>query len=148
MTFPSDADGDALRRLAEAGNDMSRPMTIEFYVAVPDQRAGFAVAESAAAAGYRTSVEEDEEDREWTCYCSREMIPTYGAVIAAQQELGRLSSPQGGYSDGWGSFGNVEVEPNVGRQGVGGLAGKYRDDPTLRAICEEAYERRDSERPE
>ncbi len=33
----------------------------------------------------------------------------------------------------------------VGRQGVSGLIGKYQDDPTLREICEEAYQRRDSE---
>jgi hypothetical protein len=33
----------------------------------------------------------------------------------------------------------------VGRQGLIGLAGKYRDDSTLREICEEAYRQRNSE---
>jgi hypothetical protein len=33
----------------------------------------------------------------------------------------------------------------VGRRGVSRLAGKYRDDPTLREICEEAYKQRDAE---
>ena len=36
------------------------------------------------------------------------------------------------------------VALEIGRQGVSGLAGKYRDDPTLREICEEAYRQRDS----
>lgn len=30
---PDDADGDALRTVADAGADMSRPMVIEFSVA-------------------------------------------------------------------------------------------------------------------
>ena len=30
--------------------------------------------------------------------------------------------------------------------GISGLAGKYKDDPTLREICEEAYRLRDAER--
>jgi len=37
------------------------------------------------------------------------------------------------------------VALEVGRRGVAGLAGKFRDDPTLREICEEAYQQRNSE---
>ena len=33
--YPDDADGDALRRIASTGADMSRPMQIDFFVAVP-----------------------------------------------------------------------------------------------------------------
>jgi hypothetical protein len=36
------------------------------------------------------------------------------------------------------------VALEVGTGGVSRLAGKYRDDPTLREICEEAYRQRDS----
>jgi predicted RNase H-like HicB family nuclease len=36
------------------------------------------------------------------------------------------------------------VALEIGRRGVSRLAGKYRDDPTLREICEEAYRQRDS----
>jgi hypothetical protein len=36
----------------------------------------------------------------------------------------------------------IEVEP----KGLLGLAGKYKDDPSLREICEEAYRQRDAER--
>jgi hypothetical protein len=38
----------------------------------------------------------------------------------------------------------VFVDP--GFVGVSGLAGKYKDDPTLREICEEAYRLRDADR--
>lgn len=39
MTYPNDADGDALRRVAGAGSDMSKPMDIDFAVAAPDEDA-------------------------------------------------------------------------------------------------------------
>jgi hypothetical protein len=109
MEFPHDADGDALRRLALAGSDLSRPMTVEFTVDVPTQAAGQAVAQTAQAAGYRTAVERDEEDGAWTCYCTRDMIASYEALIASQKELNRLAEPHGGYCDGWGSSGNANA---------------------------------------
>jgi hypothetical protein len=45
---PGDADGDALRKVAESGADMSRPTVIEFSVDVPDERAARRVAEVVA----------------------------------------------------------------------------------------------------
>jgi regulator of RNase E activity RraB len=107
MNFPNDADGDALRRLIHDGSDLSRPMAIDFTVDVPTRAAGEAVARAAEQAGYQTSVEMDEEDGAWTCYCTRYMIANYAAVVEAQRELNRLSEPHGGSCDGWGSFGNA-----------------------------------------
>ncbi len=62
MDFRNEADGDALRRLVQAGVDLSRPVTIEFTVDVPTGAAGRALAEAAEKAGYQTAVEQDEED--------------------------------------------------------------------------------------
>ena len=39
MDFPNDADGDALRRVAER-SDMSKPMDIDFAVDVPSKSSG------------------------------------------------------------------------------------------------------------
>ncbi len=39
---------------------------------------------------------------------------------------------------------SLEIEA----EGVSNLAGKYRDDPTLGKICDEAYQLRDAERGE
>jgi hypothetical protein len=33
----------------------------------------------------------------------------------------------------------------IGRSGLAGLFGKYRDDPTLQDICDEAYRERDAD---
>jgi hypothetical protein len=37
------------------------------------------------------------------------------------------------------------VALEVRRRGLAGLFGKYRDDPTLREICETAYQERDAD---
>jgi hypothetical protein len=107
MEFPDDADGNALRELVLAGSDLSRPLTIDFTIAIPTPEAGQAIAEAAEAVGYQVAVEQDAESTSWTCYCTRDMIASYEALIAMQEELNRLSEPHGGYCDGWGSFGNA-----------------------------------------
>jgi hypothetical protein len=56
MTFPNDADGDALRRVVDGGSDLSRPMTIDFTVDVPSDEAGQAVARAAQKIGYHTDI--------------------------------------------------------------------------------------------
>lgn len=103
--FPDDADGDALRRVAER-SDMSRPMNIDFAVDVPNQARAEGMAQLAAQRGYTTRVACDTPGQRWTCYCSKCMVPTYEAVVAAQKELDELSEPLGGRSDGWGTLGN------------------------------------------
>jgi Regulator of ribonuclease activity B len=106
--YPNNADGDALQRVADHGSDMSQPMSIDFCVAVPDESAGNSVSEVATARGYVTEVVRDDDSSSWTCYCRKEMVPTYDAIIAAQDELDELSKPFGGYSDGWGTLGNSD----------------------------------------
>lgn len=112
QNLPNDPDGDALRRLIDLGHDLSRQMVIDFFVAVPSEQAALAVAEAAKGHGYTTSVEFDDEDAEWTCYCSCVMVPTYPGLIAAQSDLGRIASPHGGYPDGWGTLGNSSKDSN------------------------------------
>ena len=106
LDLPNDSDGDALRRLASHGSDLMKPMAIDFAVAVPNEDIGRAVAKSVEALGFEPDVYFDKDTKRWTCYCKKTMVPTYGNVIAAQNELDRLSRPLGGYADGWGSFGN------------------------------------------
>ena len=40
------------------------------------------------------------------------------------------------------------VALEVGRKGIAGLFGKYRDDPTLQQICDDAYRDRDADVPQ
>jgi regulator of RNase E activity RraB len=106
--FPDNADGDALRRLAESGADMTSPMVIDFAVAIPDESTGREIALKAIEIGYKAGVDQDSESSEWSCYCSKSMFATYEDVINCQLELDKIAVAYGGFLDGWRTFGNVE----------------------------------------
>lgn len=110
-----DADQDALQRLAESGSDLTQPMEIDFHIAFPDETSAEAFADVASISGYRTEIyfDDDIEDAEnadepWTCQCSKVMIANLENLQASQIQLNQLAQPQGGYVDGWGSYGNVD----------------------------------------
>jgi hypothetical protein len=106
MTFnyPDDADGKALRRVAAAGANMSKPMDIDFQIAAPDEATARRVADEAAKLGYRTRVY-GSLSAPWKCQCTKSMIPAYPSLMAAQAELDTIARPFGAYADGWGTYG-------------------------------------------
>lgn len=111
-TFPNDADGDALRGIAQSGSDLSQPMSVDFQVGVPSEAAGAALGKVASQRGYSISVYASPEcDLPWTCECTKTMLATYEGVIAAQAELATLAAPFGGRPDGWGTAGNAPAKP-------------------------------------
>jgi regulator of RNase E activity RraB len=105
--FPNDAQGDALRRLVASGNNLSKPMFIDFHVAAPDETAASGIAEVANKLGYRVTIYATPTCAlPWTCQCSTRMLVTYASLDAIEAELAALAMPFGGRADGWGSFGN------------------------------------------
>jgi hypothetical protein len=105
--LPHDADGDALRRLVATGSDLSKEMEIDFAVDVPDRHVGLAFAAAVEPFGFRTKVDQDRETGDWTCYCARTMVPSYDAIIGAQETLADIGRRYNAKPDGWGSFGNA-----------------------------------------
>jgi hypothetical protein len=110
MTPPDDDEATraALRRYEEAGSDRSRPMSIDFFVAVPNEAVGHVVEVRTAPMGFTSTVEQDDETGEWTCYCSITIVPTFERVVALERLLDRLARELGGHGDGFGSFGNAD----------------------------------------
>ena len=107
----NDATLDALRRMEEDGSDLSRPLRMDFFVAVPDRASGDVVAVAAAALGFETSVERDDDGSSWTCYCVKVIVPAYDTVVAIEHQLDALARPVGGHADGFGSYGNADPRP-------------------------------------
>jgi len=100
-SYPDDATGRVLSLMAEKGFQMDRAMMFDFHVAIPTEDAGKLVAEEAMAGGYRTKGYDSAECRlPWTCECSRVMVPTYAAVVAAEQEVDEIGQRFGGFGDG------------------------------------------------
>ncbi|HEY3787713.1 MAG TPA: ribonuclease E inhibitor RraB, partial [Urbifossiella sp.] len=96
-------------RLIAIGSDLSKEMEIDFAVAVPNETIGNAFAATIEKMGLETSVEVDDEDGTWTCYCMCIMVPDYDAIIRIQRTLEEIGRPLNAKPDGWGTFGNTET---------------------------------------
>jgi regulator of RNase E activity RraB len=107
MSLPNDSDAAALRRLTDSGSDLSRPMTIDFQIAAPDEPTARSIAAAAEKLSYRTSATKDDGRDQWTVNCTTRMVLNYDSARAIQAELHQLAKPLGGWIDGWGTFGNV-----------------------------------------
>lgn len=104
--FPDDETGNVLRDFQKNGFDLSKPMDIDFFVAVPSRPSGEKVALQARALGYVVSVEQDDDTKEWTCYCTKRMVPDYHKIVSIEDELMAISKPFDGFADGFGTYGN------------------------------------------
>ncbi|MCG8435309.1 MAG: ribonuclease E inhibitor RraB [Gammaproteobacteria bacterium] len=63
-TYPNDADGDALRRIAADGSDMTKPMEVDYHVAAPDQSASQMLpSDSSNDIGSAAVIDPGTEDR-------------------------------------------------------------------------------------
>jgi Regulator of ribonuclease activity B len=83
---------------------------LQNHVAVPSKDAGDQIALKVRALGFATSVELDDGDLEWTCYCTKVLVPEYSEVVKIEQQLDSIAKEFGGYADGFGSVGNAEGE--------------------------------------
>ncbi len=92
---------------------MAKPMSIDFPVVLADEDLAHQFAGVAKSHGYQPRLYKDEEAEGWDVICVKEMILTYDTVIAMQDELNDLSMPLGGYSDGWGTAGNLNPWPKT-----------------------------------
>jgi len=101
---------DALQRIAHTGSDMTKPLDMDFFIAVPSQDTGNLVAEEVTPNGFVTKVELDSESQEWTCYCTKTIIPEYNTVNVIELELHEIAIKYGGYIDGFGTYGNTPNE--------------------------------------
>lgn len=104
-----DATQAALERIAQDGSDLNRPLKMDFFVAVPHESGGCIVASRATDLGFETTVEQDAETGDWTCYCTKVLVPTYDAVTTIESQLDAIAREIGGYVDGFGTFGNADM---------------------------------------
>ncbi len=104
MKFPDDANGDALRRMEEEGDDLSLARGIEFIVVFPSENTAKQFVSHFEALGYTTSTEftQTVQDLPWDVIIVKRMIPSYEEIIAFEDSLRAIAEILGGRNDGWG----------------------------------------------
>lgn len=102
--IPQDSDGDAIRKVIEHGTDVSKPIKVDFFVALHCIADAESMAQILRENGFIAKVEVDPEFDSFTCSCSKEIYLTHENVTTIQAQLDRLAEPLNGWSDGWGTF--------------------------------------------
>lgn len=102
--FPADENGDALWRMAEAGDDLSKLREVDFAVIFPTETAALQFAVQLLRNGQKVSFGpyDGDPDRPWQVYAHRVLLPSHAAITAAEHTLALDAEPLGGRNDGWG----------------------------------------------
>lgn len=105
--MPDDDTSAAIRQWEQEGSDLTRPMTIDFFVAVPNEEVGATVQNDPALKKFAAvKLDQDTDTGGWTVYCTAHLIPTYQGIVEVEQLLSEVAQRHGGSYDGFGSFGN------------------------------------------
>lgn len=104
--FPKNANGDALRRLQEDGDDLSLPRAVDFTVVFSNEVAAGQFATPLRQLGYEVSWKETHcvPELPWDVVVSNNMVPSYSAISEFEAELERRARTLEGRNDGWGCF--------------------------------------------
>jgi len=105
VEIPDDETGKSLKQFIKDGSDLTNPMQIDFFIAMSFKEEGEKIALKVQDIGFETSLEKNVLDSDWTCYCTKTIIPEYSEVVRIEAQLSFISEPYGGYLDG--SYGNA-----------------------------------------
>ena len=102
MSWPPDADGDAMRRLENAGFDFKQPHPVDFQIDFegwpPAKEALLLLEDKYGPIG----VYGPEDDFHGYVQCTVVEPVTYEFVTRMQREISTLMKPFGGCCDSWG----------------------------------------------
>jgi len=90
----------ALDALRQAGNDLSKPSEVTYYLVFPDAAAAKRAGDGAHALDFETEII-GGRDGQWTCMASRRMIPEQSTILETTKKMRELAESFGGKFDRW-----------------------------------------------
>ena len=109
--IPSDATGDAIRRLLADGDRLSEPRLVDFCFIFTERKQALAFAEIVEDRDLEVCLSYYEERDMWQCVLRRYMVPTYANVRQIELDFESKAELVGGEADGWGCFAINEENP-------------------------------------
>ena len=100
--FPHDENGDVLRRMYEAGDDLTKPRMIEFCFAFPERREALAFAKIIDDRELEVCISYYKQREMWQAIVKRHMLPTHQDITTTESRLAAQAESVGGEADGWG----------------------------------------------
>lgn len=113
-------DAKLIERLRLTGSDPFKPHDVDFFFAMPNERAAQAVIERLVADGFTADYKrlEDHGEQPFSVHASKQMRLSVPDMQDTSRRFGALADQHGGRYDGW-------AASHVGRADDGGV--KFRD---------------------
>ncbi|WOH37140.1 ribonuclease E inhibitor RraB [Thalassotalea fonticola] len=104
MTFPNDENGIVLAEMQDAGIDLSKLLTVEFFQLFEHEKDAKDMAKfiSNSDMNATVNVHPDQTPNVWDVDCKVEMIPSYENIVAMEEKFEQLAQKFNGFNDGWG----------------------------------------------
>jgi hypothetical protein len=100
----NEENSEVILRMAESGDDLSRPRDIKFAVVFPSNASAAEFASHLRQLGYAALVERTDSapGLPWDVKIVKHMLPVCEAITDFELLLQVKASPLGGRNDGWG----------------------------------------------
>lgn len=104
MNFPNDENGSVLNEMHQAGVDLSKLATVEFFQLFEDEKNARAMAKHIKDENIATDIKvhPDKTAGVWDVDCCIEMIPSYDNIVTKEAMFEKMARKFDGYNDGWG----------------------------------------------
>ena len=104
QTASESADARVIDNLRQAGANLSKPHTLEFFFYFQTEQDAQAAAKELDGLRYVVNeVRMDPDSESWTVLATKEIVPSLAEVTASTRELERLANEHHGQYDGWGT---------------------------------------------
>jgi hypothetical protein len=100
--FPSDNNGDVLRRMYVGGDDLSQARTVDFCFIFSERQQALAFADIVDDLDKTVCISYYEGREMWQVIVQSYMIPTYSDITDLEAALTIKAERVGGRADGWG----------------------------------------------
>jgi len=96
-----EADRQTLRALRDAGADLTKPTTVNFYIYFAERGAAESASAQAGTATLKSKVQRAADDSAWLCLVTGSMVPSESAIRQESTRLQAVAAAHGGDYDGW-----------------------------------------------
>ena len=106
MSFPNDETGSVLAEMHDAGVELDKILTVEFFQLFEDENNAKAFAKQLSESDVATTaikVHPDQTPNVWDVDCCVEIIPSYNNIVKFEDMFEKLAGKHKGYNDGWGA---------------------------------------------
>jgi hypothetical protein len=97
-------DAQVVARLVQAGSDLRKPHSVDFFLYVPSEAGAKRLAQKLARLGFEVRVEPVKTTSlRWMTFANRTMLVEVVELENLRRQFEEMSREEGGVYDGWGS---------------------------------------------